>query len=101
LLGGAYSSTVTTAVLAKRAKRENRPHLFSGVTLVASGMMHLRLAGLVTIFNRDLITILGAQFLVLAGTSIACGGSVATLKRADTEGLGTALITSQSGTVLR
>jgi len=73
LLGGAYSSTVTTLVLAKRAKRENRPHLFSGVTLVASGMMYLRLAGLVTIFNRSLITILGMPFLVLAGASIACG----------------------------
>ena len=73
LLGGAYSSTVTTVVLARRARRENRPHLFSGVTLVASGMMYLRLAGLVTIFNRNLITMLGAPFLVLAGTSIACG----------------------------
>jgi len=73
LLGGAYSSTVTTVVLAKRAKRENRPHLFSGVTLVASGMMYLRLAGLVMIFNGNLITILGVPFLVLAGASIACG----------------------------
>jgi len=73
LLGGAYSSTVTTVVLAKRAKRENRPHLFSGVTLVASGMMYLRLAGLVTIFNRNLITLLGVPFLVLAGAGIACG----------------------------
>jgi uncharacterized membrane protein (DUF4010 family) len=73
LLGGAYSSTVTTVVLARRARRECRPHLFSGVTLVASGMMYLRLAGLVTIFNRNLITMLGAPFLVLAGTSIACG----------------------------
>ncbi|HYW43636.1 MAG TPA: DUF4010 domain-containing protein [Bryobacteraceae bacterium] len=73
LLGGAYSSTVTTVVLAKRAKRENRPHLFSGVTLVASGMMYVRLAGLVTIFNRNLITILEVPFLILAGTSIACG----------------------------
>jgi len=73
LLGGAYSSTVTTVVLAKRAKRENRPHLFSGVTLVASGMMYLRLAGLVTIFNRNLITILGVPFLALAGASIVCG----------------------------
>jgi len=72
-LGGAYSSTVTTVVLAKRAKRENRPHLFSGVTLVASGMMYLRLAGLVTIFNRKLITILGVPFLILAGGSIVCG----------------------------
>jgi len=73
LLGGAYSSTVTTVVMAKRAKRENRPHLFSGATLVASGMMYLRLAGLVTIFNRNLITLLGVPFLVLAGASIACG----------------------------
>jgi uncharacterized membrane protein (DUF4010 family) len=73
LLGGAYSSTVTTVVLAKRAKRENRPHLFSGVTLVASGVMYLRLAGLVTIFNRNLISILGAPFLILAGASIAGG----------------------------
>jgi uncharacterized membrane protein (DUF4010 family) len=73
VLGGAYSSTVTTVVLARRAKTENRPHLFSGVTLVASGVMYLRLAGLVTIFNRSLITILGVPFLVLAGASIACG----------------------------
>jgi len=73
LLGGAYSSTVTTVVLAKRAKQENRPHLFSGVTLVASGMMYLRLAGLVAIFNRNLITLLGVPFLVLAGAGIACG----------------------------
>jgi uncharacterized membrane protein (DUF4010 family) len=73
LLGGAYSSTVTTVVLAKRAKRENRPHLFSGVTLVASGMMYLRLAALVTVFNRNLISILGAPFLALAGASIAGG----------------------------
>ena len=36
-------------------------------------MMYLRMAGLVTIFNRSLITILGVPFLVLAGASIACG----------------------------
>ena len=73
LLGGAYSSTVTTVVLAKRAKLECRPHLFSGATLVASGMMYLRLAGLVMIFNRSLIALLGVPFLVLAGAGIACG----------------------------
>jgi uncharacterized membrane protein (DUF4010 family) len=73
LLGGAYSSTITTVVLAKRAKRENRPHLFSGVTLVASGVMYLLLAGLVTIFNRNLITLLGVPFLALAGAGIAGG----------------------------
>jgi len=73
LLGGAYSSTVTTVVLAKRAARENRPHLFSGTTLVASGMMYLRLAGLVSLFNGHLIMLLGAPFLVLATASLGLG----------------------------
>jgi len=73
LLGGAYSSTVTTVVLAKRAARENRPHLFSGATLVASGVMYLRLAGLVSLFNRNLITVLGVPFLALAGAAIGIG----------------------------
>ena len=54
ILGGAYSSTVTTMVMAKRAARENRPHLFAGGTLMASGMMYLRLIVLLGIFNRNL-----------------------------------------------
>jgi uncharacterized membrane protein (DUF4010 family) len=73
LLGGLYSSTVTTVVLARRAARENRPHLFSGVTLVTSGMMYLRLAGLVLIFSPALIAVLGVPFLALAGAAIVLG----------------------------
>lgn len=73
LLGGAYSSTVTTVVLAKRAARECRPHLFSGGTLIASGVMYLRLAGLVTMFNRNLMLILGVPFVILAGVAVATG----------------------------
>jgi uncharacterized membrane protein (DUF4010 family) len=73
LLGGAYSSTVTTVVLAKRAARECRPHLFSGGTLIASGVMYLRLAGLVTMFNRNLMLILGLPFVILAGVAVATG----------------------------
>jgi uncharacterized membrane protein (DUF4010 family) len=73
LLGGAYSSTVTTVVLAKRATREDRPHLFAGATLLASGVMYLRLAGLVTLFNRNLIVILGPPFLALAAAGIGAG----------------------------
>ena len=73
VLGGAYSSTVATVVVARRAKRENRPHLFSGGTLIASGMMYLRLAVLVTLFNRNLIAALGAPFLILAGAALGFG----------------------------
>jgi uncharacterized membrane protein (DUF4010 family) len=73
LLGGAYSSTVTTIVLARRAKQEQRPHLFSGSTLIASGVMYLRLAGLVALFNRQLIAVLWLPFLALAGVGMGVG----------------------------
>ena len=73
LLGGAYSSTVTTVVLAKRAARESRPHLFSGGILIASGVMYLRLAGLVTMFNRNLMLTLGVPFAILAAVGVGAG----------------------------
>ena len=73
LLGGAYSSTVTTLVLAKRAARESRPHLFAGGTLIASGVMYLRLAGLVTMFNRNLMLTLGVPFAILAALGVGAG----------------------------
>ncbi|MGP8248083.1 MAG: MgtC/SapB family protein [Bryobacteraceae bacterium] len=73
VLGGAYSSTVTTIVLAKRAARESRPRLFSGGILIASGVMYLRLAGLVALFNRSLIQTLGLPFLSLSALGIAAG----------------------------
>jgi len=73
LLGGAYSSTVTTFVMARRAARESRPHLFSGGILMASGVMYLRLVGLVTLFNRPLMAILGLPFLFLAALGLLAG----------------------------
>jgi uncharacterized membrane protein (DUF4010 family) len=73
ILGGAYSSTVTTVVMARRSARENRPHLFSGGTLIACGVMYLRLAALLALFNRGLMFTLGPPFVVLAVTAIAVG----------------------------
>ena len=73
LLGGAYSSTVTTVVMAKRAKREQHPHLFSGGILIACGVMYLRLAALLALFNRQLMSVLLVPFLVLAGAALAFG----------------------------
>jgi uncharacterized membrane protein (DUF4010 family) len=73
LLGGAYSSTVTTVVIAKRAAREERAHLFSGAILMASGVMYMRLAALVGIFNRPLLLRLAPAFLALAAAGILGG----------------------------
>jgi uncharacterized membrane protein (DUF4010 family) len=73
ILGGAYSSTVTTVVMSRRAARERHPHLFSGGTLVACGMMYLRLTVLLALFNRGLLVMLGPSFLVLGGLAVAAG----------------------------
>jgi len=73
LLGGAYSSTVTTVVMAKRAKRENHPHLFSAGILIACGMMYLRLTALLALFNRQLLAVLIVPFLVLAVAALIIG----------------------------
>ena len=73
LLGGAYSSTVTTVVLARQGKVENQPHLFSGGILMASGVMYLRLAILLALFNRQLMAVLWLPFVVLAVVATGFG----------------------------
>jgi len=73
ILSGAYSSTLTTVVLSKRAAREDRPHLFSGAILMASGIMYVRLAALLALFNRGLLVALGPSFALLAVAGVAGG----------------------------
>ena len=73
LLGGAYSSTVTTVVLARQGKVENQPHLFSGGILMASGVMYLRLTILLALFNRQLLAALWLPFVVLAVVATGFG----------------------------
>lgn len=73
LLGGAYSSTVTTVTLAKRARGENRPHVFAGGILMASGMMYFRLIVLLGLFNRGLLARLGAEFAALGAGALLIG----------------------------
>ncbi|MGB9029903.1 MAG: MgtC/SapB family protein [Acidobacteriaceae bacterium] len=73
LLGGAYSSTVTTVVIARRARQEQHPHLFAGGILIASGVMYLRLAVLLSLFNRHLLSLLALPFLVLAVLAVGVG----------------------------
>ncbi len=82
LLGGAYSSTVTTIVLAKRAKEADSPHLFSGGILLASGIMYVRMAALIGIFNWRLLAHLYVPLLVLAAIG-AAGGWLWSLRPSD------------------
>jgi uncharacterized membrane protein (DUF4010 family) len=45
----------------------------SGSILIASGMLYLGLAALITLFNRSLAAILGVPFLVLAALATGAG----------------------------
>jgi len=73
ILGGAYSSTLTTIVLAKRAKGDLQQYMISGAILVASGVMYLRLTVLLALFNHELVMRLAPAFIVLAAAAIGIG----------------------------
>jgi uncharacterized membrane protein (DUF4010 family) len=73
LLGGAYSSTVTTVVLARQAREAKRPNLFAGSIVAASGVMYARLLALIAFFNVPLALILAPGFGVAAVGGIATG----------------------------
>lgn len=74
LLGGAYSSTVTTVALAKKSRQEpQNSSSYVGAIMMAAGMMYFRLALLLRIFNLNLANRLMISFLVLAIAGIAAG----------------------------
>jgi uncharacterized membrane protein (DUF4010 family) len=73
LLGGAYSSTVTTVALAKQSKGDRRPHTYSGAILIASGVMYLRLALLIFLFNSSLAERLILPFGLLFAIAVVGG----------------------------
>ncbi len=74
LLGGLYSSTATTVVLAQQLKQDprNRQEHRSGIVL-ATALMYLRLGVVIAIFNQTLARELAWPLLLLALT----GGALA------------------------
>jgi uncharacterized membrane protein (DUF4010 family) len=72
-LGGLYSSTATTVVLARQAKAESarKRQAQAGITL-ATGIMYLRIAAIIAIFNLTLARLLALPLcgLALAGFAI-------------------------------
>ncbi len=70
LLGGLYSSTLTTVMLAKQARGSLQPRMYSGAILLASGIMYFRVLSLIAIFNMPLAQTVGLPFLLLG--SLGC-----------------------------
>jgi len=77
VLGGAYSSTAITVVLARRAKEGNSPRLYAGSMLAASGVMYLRMTLLVLLFDVPLARRLAPGFCALALAAVAAGVALA------------------------
>jgi uncharacterized membrane protein (DUF4010 family) len=75
VLGGLYSSTATTVVLAKHSRDKEHPALYAGGIVLASSVMYLRVTALLFLFNRELGSRLAPVFLVL-GTIGVVGGAV-------------------------
>jgi uncharacterized membrane protein (DUF4010 family) len=77
LLGGAYSSTMTTVALARKARSAARPDLFAGSIVVASAIMYARLILLLALFNGELARTLAPWFGGLAAVGLGAGLLVA------------------------
>jgi len=73
LLGGAYSSTFTTFVMARHAREAKTPHCYSGAILLASGVMYFRFLALIAFFNIELMRRLALPFLILGAIGVAGG----------------------------
>jgi uncharacterized membrane protein (DUF4010 family) len=74
LLGGAYSSTATTVVLAKRQKEAvtRRPELSAGI-IAATAIMYPRLAAVIAFFSPPIAVVLlpGLGFLFTVAAAIS------------------------------
>jgi len=74
LLGGLYSSTATTIVLARKSKAsQTNPHLIVASIVFATAMMFIRIYALSFIFNEKLAASLLLPFVVLSLLSFLLG----------------------------
>jgi uncharacterized membrane protein (DUF4010 family) len=87
LLGGAYSSTVTTVVLARKSKQGRQPHLnYAGAITAATGVMYIRLWILVVLFAPPLAHELTVLFWSFGLGAVALGFVLCHLRPQDREG---------------
>src|SRR6267143_1756727 len=93
LLGGAYSSTFTKFVMARRSREAKSPHCYSGAILVASGVMYFRFLALIAFFNMELMRRLLFPFLILGVIGVAGGWAWSSLPEGGEKGADAAYIT--------
>jgi len=70
IIGGLYSSTLTTYVIARRTRDTGAPLEVSAALIAPSGMMYLRMIGLVAIFDRSVALRVAPLFLALSALTV-------------------------------
>lgn len=87
ILGGLYSSTATTVILAKRSREltGNNSNLYASSIITASAMMYLRIMILMFIFNSVIGYLLLPYFVILIAVSLITAGVVYYIKRPNHE----------------
>lgn len=65
ILGGLYSSTATTVIIARREKEGSAGPKALSAIMIANGMMYLRILVLAFLFNPQIATTLSVPFLLL------------------------------------
>ncbi len=78
ILGGLYSSTATTLILAKRSRETGtgESNQYAASVVTATGMMYIRILILMFIFNQALGMLLLPYFGILIAVSIFTAGSI-------------------------
>jgi len=90
LLGGLYSSTATTIILAKKCKEDpDRLKQYVSAILLATSMMYLRVLILILIFNSALFLYSWPWFLILIACSAMTALFIYLFRKREIDGTGT------------
>lgn len=77
VLGGMYSSTATTVVLARKMQNDKEQvHKYEAAIVAATAMMYFRILILILIFNKSLFNIVYPYFIALFLISLLVGGGI-------------------------
>jgi len=71
LIGGFYSSTATTVVLARKAKLSGYNPVINGAIIISTSVMYLRLIVVAFIFNAEIARSITLPFLIFSVIGIA------------------------------
>jgi len=81
ILGGIYSSTATTLVLARQSKKmEDNGYTFTAAIVLATGMMHIRLLVIIGFLNFTLFQAMIVPLVTLGGIALAVGTLLSRIK---------------------